>query len=518
MPDPLSTKLKILFVSVVLFGAGVGAATTLGWTSLSAGIVFTEQPQVDEQAVQPAVDLSNAFINISEAVTPAVVRIEADRARQVAAGPGTPDDLFRRFFGMPEGEGEGSQPRERLQVAGGSGFIVSSEGYILTNAHVVDGAREIRVFLPDRREFMAEIVGTDPTTDVAVIQIEGNGFPTLSMGQSGEVRVGEWVMAVGSPGFGGGGGGSALENTVTAGIVSAIGRPLQLLREELQRQGQDASLAIENFIQTDAVINPGNSGGPLVNVRGQVIGINAAIASPTGYFQGYGFAIPIDLAQRVMEDLVEFGQVRRPYLGILMTDVDPIEAEYYGLPRTSGARVIEVPGDGPATAAGIRADDIIYSIDGRDVEGSSHLQAAIAQRRPGDEVNLRIFRDGQPRDLTVRLGERESERETQPVAQAEPSIDERLGIELGELTPEYAQQLGYDEPGGVVVRGVTPNGPADRRELRVGFRIVEIEGEPVTTVEEAQAHLDALEGGDLVGIRVEDPNGNRRLFVLRVPS
>jgi serine protease Do len=516
MPDPLTTKTRILLFSAVIFAAGIGAATTFGWTSLTAMPSFMEQPQVDPEVVQPAIDLSSAFINISEAVTPAVVRIAADRPQRMAQGGMDLRDFFPGFPGMPESPRE---PEERIQTAGGSGFIVSEDGYILTNAHVVHEAREIRVFLSDRREYIAEVVGSDPTTDVAVIRIEGSNFPTLSLGNSSGVRVGEWVLAVGSPGFSGGGG-SSLENTVTAGIVSALGRPLQLLQEELARQGwdQDAGFAIENFIQTDAVINPGNSGGPLVNMQGQVVGINAAIASPTGYFQGYGFAIPMDLARRSMEDLIEYGQIRRPYLGIQMNDVDADEAEYYGLPRTAGALIVEVPDDGPARDAGIRADDIIVGVDDQDVESSSHLQALIAQRRPGDQVRIRLYRDRAPQEVTVRLGERELGPQPERQAAAEPSVDERIGIELVELTDEIARELGYSEAGGVVVRRVAPNSPADRRNVSPGLRIIEIDGEAITGLDGAEAHLSELEPGDLVALRVEDPNGNRRNIVIRIPG
>jgi serine protease Do len=244
-------------------------------------------------------------VAIAETVTPAVVRIETSRTRRAASRGQTPPvpEEFRQFFRMPD-PGQSAPVR-----SGGSGFLVSEDGYILTNDHVVAGAEEIRVFLQDRREFSATLVGADPTTDVAVIKIESGSLPSMSFGSSDAVRVGEWVLAVGNPGFGSG---NQLDYTVTAGIVSAKGRPLGLINNELRIRGNENSqFAIEDFIQTDAVINPGNSGGPLVDLRGQVVGINSAIASETGYYQGYGFAIPIDLARRVMEDLIEYGVVRR---------------------------------------------------------------------------------------------------------------------------------------------------------------------------------------------------------------
>jgi serine protease Do len=478
-----------------------------------------EQPQISEQAVAPAVDLSTAFVNIAEAVTPAVVRIEADRPRQTAArGGGAMPEELRRFFDLPPG-GEGQEaPRPRTQTAGGSGFIVSPDGYILTNDHVVTGAQRIRVFLPDRREYTAQLVGSDPTTDVAVLKIEDRNLPTLSFGASRDVRVGEWVLAVGNPGFGGG---SALDYTVTAGIISAIGRPLQLIQRELgqQEEWQEiAAFAIEDFIQTDAVINPGNSGGPMVNVRGQVVGINSAIASRTGFYQGYGFAIPIDLARRVMEDLVEYGQVRRPYLGVSMVAVEPEDAEYYGLPRTSGVLVQAVPDDGPAAAAGIRQEDVIVAVDDEPVERPSQLQSIIAQKRPGDRVQVRFYRDGQPREIAVRLGETDLGPRTPATARAEPRMDERLGIQVAPLDEEIASQLGYDEAGGVVIRSVDPSGPAARRGLGQGLRVLEINREPVETVADVERLLEAAGPGDVVSVRVETPLGESRVVNVRVPN
>jgi serine protease Do len=275
---------------------------------------------------------------------------------------------FRRFFELPDSPQQ--MPQDPIpQTAGGSGFIVSPDGYILTNDHVVSGATQIRVFLADRREYMAEIVGVDPTTDVAVIKINGQDLPTLSLGSPLDVRVGEWVLAVGNPGFAGSS--NPLDHTVTAGIVSATGRPLQLIQRELSRQEEwqeVAGYAIEDFIQTDAVINPGNSGGPLVNVRGQVVGINSAIASRTGYYQGYGFAIPIDLAKRIMQDLVEFGEVRRARLGIEMWPVDPVDAELYGLPEPPGCSFRTYsPGD-PPKQAGLRQEDVIVAVDDQEID------------------------------------------------------------------------------------------------------------------------------------------------------
>ncbi|HUG02475.1 MAG TPA: trypsin-like peptidase domain-containing protein, partial [Longimicrobiales bacterium] len=289
MYDPLRAKAKVVLYSAIAFLFGRGIASGLGWTSTSHAMpVVDESPQVSPQAVQPALDLSQAFTNLAEAVTPGVVRIESRRPAVERTGQQVPD-AFQRFFDVPP-SGQGQAPP---RVGSGSGFIVSPDGYILTNNHVVEGADELRVFFPDRRYVTAEIIGTDPFTDVALIKVDTpTPLPAMSLGDSDQVKVGEWVLAIGNPGFGNS---AQLDFTVTAGIISARGRPLGLLQRDLRddpRFGDQASRwAIEDFIQTDAVINPGNSGGPMVNLQGQVVGINSAIASTTGVYQGYGFAI-----------------------------------------------------------------------------------------------------------------------------------------------------------------------------------------------------------------------------------
>jgi len=519
MFDPLRAKTRVLVYTTIAFALGLGGASLLGWDSLPAMPTITEAPQLSDDAVRPAVELSEAFTNIADVVTPGVVRIETERPRSTAqrSMPFPFPEEFREFF-----EREPRQERERQeapQTAGGSGFIVSPDGYVLTNDHVVSGATRIRVFLPDRREYTAELVGSDPTTDVAVIKINESNLATLSLGTSADVRVGEWVLAVGNPGFGGGS--RVLNHTVTAGIISAIGRPLQLIQGELQRQEawqEVAQFAIEDFIQTDAVINPGNSGGPLVNTRGQVVGINTAIASMTGFYQGYGFAIPIDLAKRIMEDLIQYGEVRRAYLGVQMQPVEPVDAEYYGLPRPMGALVQDVPTDGPAAQAGLRQEDVIVAIDGVDVERPGQLQLLIAQKRPGDRVRVRFYRDGEAQEVTVRLGQAELGPRTPQPARAETPAETRLGIEVGPLDESAAQALGYDRAEGVIVRQVSPAGPAGRRGVARGEKILEINRTPVETVDDVNRLLEAAGPGDVVSLRLGQPDGSSRVVNLRVPQ
>ncbi len=516
MFDPLRSKLRVLLYTSAIFLLGIGSASLLGWTGTSfAAPIFREVPPVSEEEVRPAVDLSNSFIAISEAVTPAVVRIEVERSRTVASSPADP---LRWFFEGPGERGrEQPEQREQLQTSGGSGFIVSPNGYILTNDHVVSGASQIRVHLPDRREYLATLVGTDPTTDVAVIRIDERNLPTMSLGSSGDVRVGEWVLAVGNPGFGSG---SSLDYTVTAGIVSAIGRPLALIQGELQRQEEwreVARFAIEDFIQTDAVINPGNSGGPLVNMRGQVVGINSAIASRTGFYQGYGFAIPVDLAKRIMEDLIEYGEVRRAFLGISMNEITPVDAEYYGLPRTTGVLVQDAEAGGPAASAGLRQEDVVVAVDGQAVERPGQLQTIIAQKRPGDRVAVRYYRDGRAQEVTVRLGQAPIQpRAAQPVAET-TRTEERLGLQVGPLDDQVARRFGYEEAGGVVVRGVSPGGAATRAGIVAGEKVLEINRQPVNAVEDVNRALMEVSAGDVVNLRLGDPNGTTRVVNVRLP-
>jgi serine protease Do len=378
--NALMRKRTAMGTLAVAGGVLVGAA-------LHAGLVTTEQVfAADEPTTalaQPPVDrgpvesLSTAFADLAEQVTPSVVQIQVLLPPN---GVGAREDLqipeeFRRFFDMPFGA-PGPLP-DQPRMGGGSGFLVSSDGYIVTNNHVVGEADRVTVTLNDRRVFDAELVGADPTTDVAVIKIDADHLPSLAWGSSDRLRVGEWVMAVGNPGFGDG----LLEYTVTTGIVSAKGRPLRLINRDLQadpRYGQKLSgYAIENFIQTDAVINPGNSGGPLVDIEGHVVGITSAILSTDGYFQGYGFAIPSDLAGHVARNLIEHGSVRRAWLGLSMTAVTPEDAEVWGLPSVQGAVVQSVTDDSPASRAGLEVGDVIVRLGDEPIRKSGQLQELV---------------------------------------------------------------------------------------------------------------------------------------------
>jgi serine protease Do len=514
MYDPLRAKAKVVLYSAIAFLFGVGMASGLGWTSPSHAMPsLTEAPQVSPASVQPALDLSEAFTNLAEAVTPAVVRIESRRPGEAVAPTGQVPEAFRRFFGEPDGE-----PAPR--VASGSGFIVTDDGYILTNNHVVEGADEVTVYFPDRRYFTARIVGTDPFTDVAVIKIDATGpLPHMAFGDSDELKVGEWILAIGNPGFGNS---AQLDFTVTAGIISARGRGLQLLQQDLledPRYGDVASrYAIEDFIQTDAVINPGNSGGPMVNLRGQVVGINSAIASSTGAYQGYGFAIPINLARRVMEDLIEFGMVQRPRMGVSIQTVTAEDAEVYGLPSVSGVLVQTVEEEAPAAGV-LRPEDVIVAIDGEPVGYVAELQAKIAERHPGDRVEVTIYRDGRRADVSVRLAEAPI---NGPRAVAEaPTVhsEDRLGINVQALDADLAQQLGFNAPGGVVLRDVAPGSAAQRRSVGqfVRNKLVRVNDSVIETPEDVREALDRVAPGEIVSLHFQDAEGTQRVVNLRMP-
>jgi serine protease Do len=518
MYDPLKAKARVALYCGLAFLTGLGLASGLGWTDVSLAMpVLNEDPQVAREAVQPALDLSDAFTAVSDVVTPAVVRIEARRPVTTASRRQQIPDPFRRFFEQ-DPEGEQRLPPQG-QLAGGSGFIVSSDGYILTNDHVVSGTDQVRVYFPDRRYFDARVVGTDPFTDVAVLKIDvEEELPTLSFADSDDIRVGEWVLAIGNPGFGAG---AQLDYTVTAGIISARGRGLQLINQELQRDGLDASIAgyaIEDYIQTDAVINPGNSGGPMVDLQGRVLGINSAIASQTGFYQGYGFAIPINLARRVMEDLIEYGHVRRPQLGVSIGEVSLEDAEAFGLPKVSGVLVQTVTADGPAAEAGLRQGDVIVAIDEEPIGYVGQLQSKVAMRRPGDRVDVTVYRERQPRDFTIRLGEAPIGDVAPRVAEAEAAAEQRLGILVRDMTPELAELFEFTEAGGAVITQVQVGSPAQRRGLGRGLRILEINDRPVAGAEDVREALAAVDPNAVVQFIVETPDGTSRIVNVRMPG
>ncbi|HEX9726871.1 MAG TPA: trypsin-like peptidase domain-containing protein [Gemmatimonadales bacterium] len=472
------------------------------------------QPAPLAPAVQPAADLGNAFVDVADAVKPAVVFIRAESIESREANPSLPRGLEDFFPNQP-------QQGPRVRRGQGSGFVISPDGYILTNNHVVEGATKLLVTLYDEHVYEATVVGRDEATDVAVIKIDASGLPTTSLGNSDSLRVGEWVLAVGNP--------LALTFTVTAGIVSAKGRSLNGLPIQ-------SDYRILDFIQTDAAINPGNSGGPLVNIRGQVVGINSAIASNSGYYQGYGFAIPVNLARKVADQLIETGRVQRAILGISINPVTPEDAEYVGLDEVRGVRIEDFSDDdSPARKAGLRPGDIIIELDGQPVQYVSQLQQVVGFRRPGETVNVTILRrNGRERErhtIPVRLAEAPTAATT--VAQVEPvEVSEtpahatKLGIAVRPISEEAAareQAIGA-EHAGLRVMDAEITSPArdrlcaaaDASRCGYGDIITHVDGVRVLTVDAFENAVRDLGPGDIVSLRVYNPSFTARSRVVRV--
>ncbi|HET8655889.1 MAG TPA: Do family serine endopeptidase [Longimicrobiaceae bacterium] len=509
MLDPVRAKARVIAFTLVAFIGGVMLASGMNWTAGSHAATLL-QTTPTKRAVQPVAELSQSFVAIADAVTPAVVSIRTEMTQSLPSGHPEIPEPFRRFFNIPPG----GEPESTPSLAMGSGFILSSDGYIMTNNHVVADADKVTVVLNDRREFPARVVGHDPTTDVAVIKIDATGLPTVSIGDPEGSRVGEWVLAIGNP--------LGLSFTVTAGIISAKGRPLQIISQSLREQGNtNPGLAVEDFIQTDAAINPGNSGGPLVNTRGQVIGINSAIASETGYYAGYGFAIPIDLARRVADDLIKYGHVRRPVLGIVIREVDPEDAEVYHLPTVSGALVEDfgqMPNN-PAQAAGLQRNDVIVAVNGHPVDRVNELQRLIIEQHPGDIVTLDVIRNGKRMKVPVRLTEAPAptpESTAAAPSPATPPSEGRLGIRVAPLTAELAQKYHFDQPGGVVITGAAPYGPAGRKGVGEGLKVVSADGHAIRTPEDLQSVVDDVPANGIISLVLQDPSGTHVTANIRV--
>jgi serine protease Do len=484
-------------------------------------------------AVAQLQSLSDAFATVAARVRPSVVFITSKQAPRTVAQqrgqprtpqrgapdtPGLPPEL-RRFFDMP-GMPDGSNGPRGGATAAGSGFVVSADGYVLTNAHVVEGASKVTVRLLDRREFTARVVGSDVSTDVAVLKIDATGLTPAPLGDSDASRVGEWVLAVGNPL------GDNLTFTVTQGIISAKGRALDLPN---QSQG-----SIQDFIQTDAAINPGNSGGPLVNVRGEVIGINSAIASPTGFNAGYGFAVPINLARAVMGQIQQVGRVERAALGVLVRDATNDDAAYVGLKDNRGVLVQDFASDeSPAKRAGLQPGDVILSVGGQQVDYVAQLQEAIAFRKPGDLVDVEVARKGGARS-TIRVPlqrvpeQRTASSEVSPRdtsrAETSSSTMPSLGISVKPTDEATVRELKLP-PGvrGFVVTDIEESSVLSGKlaEPRFGGPdvILSVEGTPVGTIEALRTALRAIKPGEIVTLRLYNvPARSLRVERVRVGS
>ncbi|MBM4127678.1 MAG: DegQ family serine endoprotease [Nitrospira sp.] len=464
-------------VAAILLTAGmiIGfvVASDLNWFPTGHAVPDTSSiPMARPVATAPQPALpggsGQTFVDIAKAVKPAVVNIYATKNTGRGEGPhATPfdDPFFRRFFGDEFFRKFDQQPKDRKERGLGSGVIVESNGLIITNNHVVGKADEIRVTLSDKREFKAKLIGTDPKTDIAVVKIDATGLPTVPLADSDRLEVGEFVLAVGNP-FG-------LTQTVTLGIVSALGRAAGIAE-------------YEDFIQTDAAINPGNSGGALVNVRGELVGINTAIFSQSGGNMGIGFAVPSNMAQSIMGQLVQTGKVVRGWLGVSIQDLTPELASQFGLGDTKGVLVSDVMDDSPAKKAGFERADVIVEYDGKPMDSSAHLRNAVAQTPVGKKVTVNILRDKKPKTIELTIAEQpksmtQSGEEDGGESAAPTGV--LSGLDVRELTEELAGRYGLKsgERGVVVVR-VNPGTSAEELGVREGDLIIEVNREAVTSV------------------------------------
>jgi serine protease Do len=506
--------LKFGTLVALAFALGLAFASafrlpTRGEAAVRSVLQDTSRPVPQAKA---AVDLGESFAAVAEHVKPAVVYIKSERRERVSNRRLPPG--FEDFFQVPR--------HPQIEQGSGSGFIVSQDGYILTNNHVVQGADRVTVRLYDNREFEAKTVGTDPSTDVAVIKIQATGLPTVRMGDADSTKIGNWVLAIGNPL------GENFTFTVTAGIVSAKGRLLAGLNS--------SRYAIQDFIQTDAAINPGNSGGPLVNVRGEVIGINSAIASETGFYAGYGFAIPINLARTVMTQLIATGHVERAVIGVSIRAITPEDAENAKLQEIRGVVVNEFspPEDSPAKRAGILEGDVIIAVDGQNIESVAQLQQKIGFKKPGETVQVTVVREGGvKKTLPVKLAaaptsqpEEVSSNDDAASSRDSAPMEGKLGISVEPLSQENVRDPDLRQVmrsgGGLIVSQVSPDGPAYQRLSDASTNypdiILKVNGKPTGSRAELRQILAGVKRGDIVTLTVlvNTPDGwQQRVVRLR---
>lgn len=485
MPNFIRTARVGVLVPILAALAACGAGDAAEAQNPSAQVREQLGPVPSTVDTVSAARLSGAFRGASARALPAVVQVRVISEREQRPLAQNP---FRDF--MPE-----MDPDPRAQGTG-SGVIFDPRGYILTNNHVIAGATEARVKLVDGREYEATVVGTDPDTDVGVIQIQPRAnekLPVVEIGSSDEVKVGDWVIALGNP--------LGLDFTVTAGIVSAKDRAPQIIRR--------SQTALESFIQTDAAINPGNSGGPLVDLRGRVVGINTAIQSPTGYYSGAGFAIPIDLAKKVADDLIKYGAVHRPRLGVTVSPVSEADAEYYRLPAVAGAEISSVQTDGAASQAGLRMGDVVVALDGEPVRTQAEFMVKLAEKQPGDRVRITYFRGGQQRDATVQLGQFEATA-ARPRAErpARQSPQELLGFSVEPANARAVTncRVTGNTAGRMLVTEVERFSGASEAGVGACMELISINGQEIHSAQDVQRVASRLKQGDVVSLVWRDPS------------
>ena len=496
--------------AAVLVGMGIIIgmvfSSNLGWFSLGKSDPLhraAPPPSVEPRAAGPAVSSPlplQPFTDVVEAATPAVVNISTTRiVKNEQGGQNSPlfnDPFFKQFFG-DEFQPQFNEPKEQKERSLGSGVIVDSNGIIITNNHVIEKADEIKVVLYDKREFKGKVIGTDPKTDIAVVKIDADNLPVIPWGDSDRLRAGEYVLAIGNP-FG-------LNQTVTMGIISAVGR------------AQVGIADYEDFIQTDAAINPGNSGGALINVKGELIGINTAIFSQSGGYMGIGFAVPSHMARTVMDSLIKTGKVIRGWLGLSIQDVSPDLAGQFGLEEARGALVGEVQNGSPADKAGFKVGDVIVKFDGNPVEGSSHLRNAVAQTVVGKKVKVEVIRDKKSRELEVTIGELPPEMVGAAPGPIQGEGETSLaGLEVADLTPAMADRLQIPRTSqGAVITGVEAGSAGDRAGLHTGDLIVAVNQAPVRNVADFKKQASKLKENESVLMLIS--RQGRKIFLVVKP-
>jgi Do/DeqQ family serine protease len=490
---------------LTLLTAFVGGAMALGGykvveSKYASNMSFEDKQKVyfaSNRLTPAASTLSSAgqvdFTEAAAAVTPAVVYIRTTYTSQANDQQSQMQQMFGEMFGQRV------RPQNTPQMASGSGVIISPDGYIVTNNHVVEKAEKIEVVTNDHQSFKAKVIGTDPSTDLALIKIEGNNLPIVKLGNSDNVKVGEWVLAVGNP--------FKLTSTVTAGIVSAKGRNIGIIGNEDQEENQNPfgrtqyqeqprlNKAIESFIQTDAAINPGNSGGALVNTNGELIGINSAIASHTGSYEGYGFAIPINLAKKVLDDIEKYGAVKRGYVGISFKELDQDAAAQLHIDRTVGLYVDQVIPGGGAAQAGIQKGDIITKVEGNKVYESSDLQERVGRLQPGDKIKIGVLRGNEEKDFSVTL-KADIPAPKVAVSKSASELYNKLGASFKPLSP--AEKAKFHVNAGVVITQVRDGGVFDVAEVPVGSVITSINRRPVASVDDFDRVLSNISGSTIV--------------------
>jgi serine protease Do len=478
---------KLTIIGLLILGMimGVLFASPLNLVSDSRDSSFMPTVSADARSLR---EFSGSFADIAEQVKPSVVLIRSKSAPTRSSGQGQP---FEDFFG-----GRGFQQRPQPRRNGlGSGVIVSKDGYILTNNHVVADADEIIVEFPDSRKLDAELIGADPRTDLAVIKVDSDNLPVLPFGDSDAIRVGEWVLAVGNP--------AGLEHTVTAGIVSAKGR------SDLRITDYD------DFIQTDAAINPGNSGGALVDLDGNLMGINTAIVGQ-GY-QGLGFSIPANMARNIMTTLIREGKVTRGYLGILIQPITDEMAESIGMPDTGGVLISGIPEDGPAAVSDLQEGDVIVAINGTKVIDSDSFRRRVAVMPPGTTVELGVLRFEGQETVDVTLGVMPPQDDVVAVRQNQDNTETRLGLAVQAVTRETERRFGYGVDEGVVIAEVTPGSPSEEAGLRRGDLIKQVNRRPVSSTRDFAAMIKDLGPGDALMLMVRRGEEGQFFIGLRIP-